>query len=154
MNSLMKRSNGHLSMLPQWATLLEDVFGKDIIGEGFSAYGGQSNLPAVNIKETDEAYELEMAVPGLVKEDFKIELQNSSIMISAQKKHKEEENNPSRHFTRREFSYHSFTRTFKLPEGMIQGDKISATYENGILLITVPKSEEAKPKPTRSIEIS
>ena len=154
MNSLAKRSNGHTSMLPQWATLLEDVFGRDIIGDGFSNHGGQSNLPSVNIKETDEAYNLEMAVPGMVKNDFKIELNNSTLMISAQRENKEEEKDSQGRYTRREFSYQSFTRSFRLPEGMIQGDKIGAKYENGILSITVPKTEEAKPKPVRQIEIS
>jgi HSP20 family protein len=153
MNSLEKRSNSRPSLLPQWATLLEDVFGKDIIGDGFSNYGGQSNLPSVNIKETDDAYELEMAVPGMSKEDFKIEMNNNSLMISAQKEHKEENGNHSNRYTRKEFSYHSFTRTFKLPEGLIQSDKVEAKYENGILAITVPKTEEAKPKPVRQIEI-
>jgi HSP20 family protein len=154
MNSLVKRSNGHTSMLPQWATLLEDVFGQDIIGSGFSNYGGQTTVPSVNIKETDEFYELEMAAPGMAKEDFKIELNNNLLVISAQRENKDEEKDRSGRFTRREFSYQSFTRSFKLPEGMIQGDKISAKYENGILLITVPKTEEAKPKPVRQIEIS
>jgi HSP20 family protein len=154
MNSLEKGSVGPASMLPQWATLLEDVFGKDIIGDGFNNYGGQSNLPSVNIKETDEAYEMEMAVPGMAKEDFTIQLNNNSLIISAQKEHKEEEDNRSERYTRKEFSYHSFSRTFKLPEGLIQGDKIEAKYENGILSITVPKTEEAKPKPSRQIEIS
>jgi HSP20 family protein len=154
MNSLEKRSNGHTSMLPQWSTLLEDVFGKDIIGNGFNNHGGQSNLPSVNIKETDEAYELEMAVPGMVKEDFKIELNNSSLMISSHKEKKDEEKDEQGRYTRKEFSYRSFTRTFKLPEGMVEGDKIAAKYENGILFITVPKTEQAKPKPVRKIEIS
>jgi HSP20 family protein len=154
MNSLEKRSNGHTSMLPQWATLLEDVFGQDIIGGGFSNYGGQSNMPSVNIKETDENYELEMAVPGMLKENFKIELNNNTLVISAQTENNEQEKDRSGRFTRREFSYRSFTRSFKLPEGMIQGDKIGAKYENGILFITVPKTEEAKPKPVRQIEIS
>jgi HSP20 family protein len=154
MNSLAKRSNGHTSMLPQWATLLEDVFGRDIIGNGFSNHGGQSNLPSVNIRETDDSYKLDMAVPGMAKEDFKIELNNNTLTISAQKEAKEEENDSNGRYTKREFSYQSFTRSFKLPEGVVQMDKIGATYENGMLTISIPKTEEAKPKPVRQIEIS
>ncbi len=108
-------------------------------------------LPKVNIKETADAFEVEMAVPGLKKSDFQLELDNKVLSISSeisQKNESKEEN-----FTRREFGYSSFKRTFTLPES-VNDEAISATYNEGILRISLPKKEEAKQKPSRSIKIS
>lgn len=111
-----------------------------------------SSLPAVNIKENEEAFELELAVPGFAKTDFKIELNNDLLTISSEKKTEAETADKSR-YTKMEFNYQSFSRSFSLPD-FIEGDKIEAAYENGILHLTVPKRDEAKQKPLRQIEIS
>jgi HSP20 family protein len=109
-----------------------------------------ATLPAVNIKETMEAFEVAVAAPGLSKNDFNIELEDNILTISSEK---EEENTvENEKYTKREFSYHAFKRSFTLPE-LVDEDKISAKYENGILNITIPKKDEAKPKPSRQIEI-
>jgi HSP20 family protein len=111
-----------------------------------------TTLPSVNIKEDVEGFDVEVAAPGFSKGDFKIELNNDQLTISSEKKAKGEmkENEA---FTRREFSYQSFSRTFTLPS-IVEVDKIKAKYENGILRVVIPKKEEAKPKPPKQIAIS
>ncbi|MFA9370529.1 MAG: Hsp20/alpha crystallin family protein [Labilibaculum antarcticum] len=110
-----------------------------------------TTLPAVNIKEDENGFEVEMSAPGLDKKDFKIELNNSVLTISSAKK-AENEIKEGERFSRREFSYQSFSRSFTLPE-TAEGDKVGAKYENGILRVSIPKKEEAKPKPVKQIEI-
>ena len=110
-----------------------------------------TTLPAVNIKEDEDGFEVEMSAPGLDKKDFKIELNNNVLTISSEKK-VEDETREGQWFTRREFSYQSFCRSFNLPD-TVEGEKIAAKYENGILRLSIPKKEEAKPKPAKQIEI-
>ena len=110
-----------------------------------------TTLPAVNIKEDNDGFEVEVAVPGFGKKDFKIDLNNSILTISSEKK-KENETSEGQQFTRREFSYQSFSRSFTLPQ-TVESDKIVARYENGILKVDIPKKEEVKPKPPKQIEI-
>ncbi len=110
-----------------------------------------TTLPSVNIKETEDNFEVEVAAPGFDKSDFNIELNNDILTISSDKTIDETETENNK-VTRREFSYQSFTRSFTLPE-LVEDENISAKYENGILLITIPKKEEAKPKPIKQIEV-
>ena len=105
----------------------------------------------VNIRESDDAFIVEMAVPGLKKSDFQLNLEKQNLSISMERK--EENERQEERFTRREFGYSSFKRTFTLPE-TVDDEKINASYEQGILSILLPKKEEAKQKPARSIEIS
>ena len=118
----------------------------DIVGGDFA-----HNMPAVNLKENDENYQLEMAAPGLVKEDFNIFLENKQLVISV-KKEKNTETEDQGKVLRKEFNYTEFKRTFTLPDH-VDADKIGATYEKGILLVTVPKSTP-KENPTTQIHIS
>lgn len=111
-----------------------------------------TTLPSVNIKETLESFLVEMAAPGMVKEDFCIELKNELLTISSEKKF-ENETTEGANYSKREFSYQSFSRSFNLPTSA-NTEKISAKYENGILFVEIPKKEEAKPKPTKQIIIS
>lgn len=108
------------------------------------------HVPAVNIVELTEDFRVDVAAPGLEKEDFKVELNNRILSVSADKKAEEEETTEK--FNRKEFSYSSFKRSFKLPN-IIDGDNIRAEYKSGILSIFLPKKEEAKEKPAREIEI-
>lgn len=110
-----------------------------------------TTLPAVNIKEDKDGFEVEMSAPGFEKSDFKIELNNNVLTISSEKKI-ENETKEDQQFLLREFSYQSFHRSFTLPE-IVETDKITAQYQNGILSIYIPKKEEAKPKPVKRIEI-
>jgi len=110
-----------------------------------------TTLPSVNIKENNEAFLVEVAAPGLDKNDFKIEVHNELLTVSSELK-EEKESKENERFTKREFSYQSFCRSFTLP-ATADGDKVSANYEKGILTVLIPKKEEAKPKPARMIEI-
>lgn len=114
-------------------------------------YAFGKTVPKVNIKSDDQGYTVEMAVPGLQKSDFNIELDNDLLTISAERK--AEQNEEKGNYTRKEFSYHSFKRSFTLPE-TADGEKISAAYENGVLLVAIPKKEEAKPKTPLSISVA
>ncbi len=110
-----------------------------------------TTIPAVNIKANDEAFEVEMVAPGFEKNDFKIDLNNNLLTISSEKK-SENELKESEQFTRREYSYQSFSRSFSLPD-TADNEKITAKYEDGILKVIIPKKEEAKPKAPTQIEI-
>jgi HSP20 family protein len=111
-----------------------------------------TTLPSVNIKENPNEYRVEVAAPGFDKNDFKLQIDHDLLTISSEKQ-VENETKESERFTKREFSYQSFSRSFTLPE-TADGDRINASYDNGILNVTIPKKEEAKPKPSRIIEIN
>ena len=111
-----------------------------------------TTIPSVNIKENADAFMVEVAAPGFEKDDFKIELNLNTLSISSEKK-VENETREGEVFTKREFSYQSFSRSFTLPQ-IADGDRIEANYQNGILTVLIPKREEAKPKPARMIEIN
>jgi HSP20 family protein len=111
-----------------------------------------TTLPSVNIKESSDAFDVEVAAPGFSKDEFKIELDNDLLTISSEKK-VENETKEGESFSRREFSYQSFSRSFTLPN-TVNSDKIGAKYENGILKVSIPKKEEARPKPAKQIQIS
>ncbi|WP_299486019.1 Hsp20/alpha crystallin family protein [uncultured Allomuricauda sp.] len=117
-------------------------------------FGGVDNwktsAPAVNIKDNTEGFELELAVPGGKKKDFKIEVENDILTISSEVKSKDTETKEN--YTRKEFTYASFKRAFTLPE-TVDGSKIDAKYEDGILKVALPKKEEALPEPKRLITI-
>jgi len=110
-----------------------------------------TTLPSVNIKQNANEFTVEVAAPGFEKGDFKLEVDHDLLTISSEKK-VENETKDGEQFTKREFSYQSFSRSFTLPN-TADGERIEANYDNGILRITIPKKEEAKPKPSRVIEI-
>jgi len=105
----------------------------------------------VNIRENDESFMIEMASPGLTKENLKVNLDRNRLVISSELK--EEKNEKDEKYSRREFSYQSFQRSFTLPENVVDGDKISARYNNGILMVSIPKRDEVKMKSTKKIDI-
>lgn len=129
---------------------LNGFLSKDILPE-FNNPAFSGSVPAVNVVESKEGFRIEVAAPGLQKSDFKLNLEKNQLTISAQKEQKSEENEEK--YTRREFKYTSFQRTFTLPNS-VDGEKIEATYSDGILNIALPKREEAKEKPARQIEIA
>lgn len=111
-----------------------------------------TTLPSVNVKEDKDKFEIEVAAPGMKKEDFKINLDENRLTILSERK--EEKSEEDKNYTRREFSYQSFSRSFNIPEGRVMRDKIVAKYNDGILSIKLPKREEGKAKLTRQIKIS
>ncbi|MFN0729314.1 Hsp20/alpha crystallin family protein [Polaribacter gochangensis] len=129
-------------------TLFNDLF-RDWSTTNFSETN--TTLPAVNIKETQDEFVVDVAVPGMEKKDFKIDLDNDVLTISSEKTVNNEETKEN--YTRKEYSYRSFKRSFTLPQGIVNRDKIEAIYKSGELKITIPKLEEAKPKPIQLIEV-
>ncbi len=146
---LIKRSN---RPVPTFAKILDTFLNDDLFptpGKGATLWN--NTMPAVNIKESEDQYELEIAAPGLEKSDFQINIDQDVLTISSEKETKTKEKEAGK-FTRREFSYSIFKRSFDLPE-TVESAKIAANYTNGILSILIPKKEEAKPQPVRKIEI-
>jgi len=131
--------------------LVQDFFGE---GSLLTSRNIGTTLPAVNIHETNNDLVIEMAAPGMKKNDFRIELRGNEIFISYQKQQENEKNEKNRQTSwRREFAFESFERTFTLPE-IADGEKINASYQEGILKITIPKKEEARQKEPRQIAVS
>ena len=158
MSNLIVSGNGSLtdresntSNFPRLSTWIDEMFNRELPSVFTSNYTRGMSLPQVNIQETPDSYLVEMAVPGLKKSDFDISLDNNDLIISAETKTENEEEN--KHFTRREFGYSSFKRSFMLPE-TVDESKIKAKYEDGILNIELPKKEEAKQRPPKQIKIS
>ncbi|MFN9710895.1 MAG: Hsp20/alpha crystallin family protein [Bacteroidota bacterium] len=109
-----------------------------------------ATVPAVNVTEDAGAYKISIAAPGLKKDDFKVNVEGNLITISAEKKEQKEEREEK--YTRKEYNYTSFSRTFTLPEN-IKTDKIEAHYENGELTLALPKITEEKVTTNKKIEI-
>ena len=109
---------------------------------GFEGLGlRNNNYPAVNISETKDDYMVTMAAPGLKKSDFNIDVEGNLLTISSEKEETKEAKEAT--YNRKEYSYSSFSRSFTLP-AEVMSDKIEATYEDGVLKLTLPKKEEAK----------
>ena len=143
---LIKRKNYQ----PAFNSFFDDFFTKDFFGtELHTPFNGTH--PSVNVIEHDDAFNIEVAAPGLNKDDFKLELDNDILTISFEKKSEEETKKGK--YTRREFSFNSFKRSFTLPEHVVEAEKIEAKYEDGILRLNLPKREEAKVQPKRTIDI-
>jgi HSP20 family protein len=127
-----------------WSNLFDDEF--------FPVVSQRStSMPAVNIKEDEQRFVLDLAVPGIDKKDLKIEIHEDVITISSEAKNEKEESHDG--FKRREFSYSSFCRSFYLPDN-VNRDKIGANYKDGILTVELPKVEEEKTKISREVKIS
>lgn len=150
MFSLTKTNNDRNRLFTDFPLLFDDAFSKNF----FEKQGRIFNTPAVNIKETEKSFELELAVPGMDKKDFKIELKDGSITISAKHENKVEETNEKERYSRREFSYQSFSRSFVLAEDLVDTEAIQAKYENGILSVSIPKKSNAQINLSREIQIS
>lgn len=144
--ALLMKNNGN--SFPSFFDLSRDWL--DWTNNNYSATG--TSLPAVNIRETADSFEVEMAAPGMNKKDFRIELENNLLTISSEKQQESEQKEGER-FIKKEFSYQSFRRSFTLPKEVVDDDKINARYENGVLYLTIPKREEAKPRPPKRISI-
>lgn len=133
-----------------YPTLFDSIFGKNSVGQLLNSER-HPHLPAVNVAESEDSYRIEFAVPGMKKEDFKISADGEKLTISAEAKSETEIQNEK--YSRKEFGFQSFQRTFSLPE-TIDTEKISANYEAGILNVTLPKKETPEVPAARQIEIA
>ncbi len=131
-------------LFPETPSLLSGIFDDDTffnldfprIGNGWV-----NKVPAANVKENENEFVIDLAAPGMKKSDFHIDIENGALCISSEKEEESEEK--SGDYTRREFSYSSFSRSFRLPDS-VNEEKIKAKYENGVLIVSLPKKEEAK----------
>lgn len=144
--TLIKRSN--------WPALMSDNWLTDFVDNNrfFDADWMKrfQEIPAVNVKEKDKEFVIELAAPGLKKGDFKITVENGVLTIMAE--HEEEKEVKEENFTRKEFNYENFVRSFNLPENVME-DKVDAHYENGILLLTIAKKEIVAVKKPKAIAV-
>ncbi len=147
--TLVRRNQNYF---PSFPTFFDNIFSRDLMDWSNKNYSNtDSTLPAVNVWEDEDKYSIEVAAPGMKKDDFKVKIENDVLTISSEKKEEKEEKNNN--YSRKEFCYQSFQRSFSIPEGHILGDKITASYTEGILHIELPKREEVKPQPPKEIEI-
>jgi HSP20 family protein len=129
---------------PVFTSLIDDLF----LNQDWSQIN--TTVPAANIIEADDHFNIELAAPGKKKSDFKIELDEGVLTISSETETKSTEKEGS--FTRKEFGYSAFKRSFNIPDTVV-ADKISAKYKEGILTVSLPKKEEALPQPKKLISI-
>lgn len=149
--TIVKRNSNLLNNFP---TLFDDFLNRDIFNWGLTNFSDtNTTIPAVNIKETSENYEVEVAAPGMTKNDFRVQLEGNILTIGSEKTTDKEDKSDVR-YTSREFSYQSFSRTFTLQKDVVDTEKIQAKYQDGMLHLLIPKKEELKEKQPRMIEIS
>ena len=141
------------NLYPSFPSFFNKFFEGDMMDWSRSNFADtNTTLPAVNIRENDDEFMIEVAAPGMKKEEIKGDYDNGRLTISSERK--EDKNDKKDTYSRREFSYMSFQRSFTIAENLVDGEKIKATYNDGILHISLPKREEIKPKPARQIKIS
>lgn len=141
------------SLLMDWP-MSSSLFGPDFLDTNIEFPSLNKlgvTVPTVNVSETPKEYKLELAAPGLERKDFKIEVEDHCLCISAEKE--EEKKEKEGDYTRREYSFNSFSRSFTLPEN-VKENAIDAKYENGILKLVVPKSKETPTKVAHQIAVS
>jgi HSP20 family protein len=150
--TLVKFRNGNNldSLFPSNSKLEFPSFFNDVFNHLLNEDEKVTWMPSVNISERDNDYKIDLAVPGMDKKDFNIEVENNLVVISGERKEEKTEENEK--VTRREFHYGSFKRSFTLPE-TADAEKINANYNNGVLSLTIAKKEEAKQKPKRQISV-
>ncbi len=135
-------------MTNQIGTMVEDLLNKGL-NDIFGGQVFQSSVPAVNVSENEQSFIIDVAAPGLKKEDFKVSLEKGFLNISSAKEEQKEESNEQ--FSRKEFNYSSFSRSFKLPEHA-DASKISASYKDGVLQISIDKKAIIKEEKTIEIK--
>jgi len=139
----------------QFPSFFDDFLNRDIFNWRLNNFSDtNTTIPAVNIKETNDNYEIELAAPGMSKKDFKVQLDGNVLAISSEKTTQNEGKDESTKYTNHEFSYQSFSRTFNLQKEVVDTEKIQAKYEDGVLRLLIPKKEQTKQKQSRMIEIS
>jgi len=147
--TLLRKRNGDLP------SLTNDFFGNrffdtDLLDFERDFFDGGIKVPLANVSETSNEFKVELSAPGFKREDFKVEIEDGALIVSAEKQ--EEKKEEKENYKRKEFSYNSFSRSFQLPEN-ISEDKINAKYDNGMLNISIPKKEVSAPKVKKAIKV-
>ncbi len=142
------RTNKKTGFFPQ---LVSDFLDNSRFAPNWFESEFNQSFPAVNIRETEKNFAVEFAAPGFKKTDFKISADNNILTVGAEKK--EEKNENKEGFTRKEFSYNSFSRSFSLPQH-VNAEKIDAKYNDGILALTIPKKDGIKTNPKKEIKVA
>ncbi len=145
--TLVRRNN---YMMPELGSLINNVFRNEFFNSDV-AEDDVATLPAVNVKENEDNFIIEVVAPGFKKDNFNVSIDKGVLTISATEEEKKEEKKEN--FTKREFNYSSFTRSFRLPDNVIDESTIKGNYKDGILEVFLGKREEVKPKPKRMIEV-
>ncbi len=149
MKALLRTQFGHNNKNQNF---FDDFFGRDFFDLSPAMV---KTMPAVNVKEDETKFTVEVAAPGMNKDNFNIHLEDGILTISSESKTEQSESDEKTKYTRKEFSYSSFKRSFTLDEEAINTDAIAASYENGVLHIDLPKKEKVEPeKKTKTIFIS
>ena len=146
--TLVKYNPVKRNVFPGFNNLFDDFFNDEMISNR-----KVGTMPSVNVKETEDSFLVELAAPGMNRDQFVVEADHNQLTISSVKEENKEEKKENGRYTMREFNYESFKRTFTLPESA-NADKITANYKDGVLFISIPKKEEAKEKPVRTIKIA
>lgn len=133
--------------LPTMNTFFDNFFRDDDFV--FPAVMRERTVPAVNVSEDERVFKVEVAAPGMTREDFKVAIEDNMLVISSEKEEKKEEE--GKNWTRKEYNYHSFSRSFWMPEN-VKPENITAVYKDGILEINIPK-KEVEIKKTKAIEV-
>ncbi len=142
--TLIRKFNDNYPTFRSW---MDDFF--DTVDTSVNRFNSPS-VPAVNVVEQEDSFRIDFAAPGLQKSDFKIHLDNNVLTVKSEKESTSED--AGEKYTRKEFNYSSFKRTFTLPDSA-NAEKVTAEYKEGILSISIAKKDEAKVKPARDIEI-
>lgn len=150
--SLLEKRKTDRGFLPSLRSTFDDLFDfEGFFDEPRLRMPRLANLPATNIRELDKEFIVELAAPGLKKDDFHVEIENNILEIKVEKRTETEEEKDK--YTRREYDYTAFYRSFTLPEHVVD-DKIKAEYKDGVLMIHLPKSEKAIKKAVKEISVN
>jgi HSP20 family protein len=153
MTQLMKRRrNGNTGLFPSLRNdfIIPNFFTPRLFDFDDTFFEGEMGIPPANINETNKEFELDLSVPGMKRDDFKVDVENGVLTISSEKE--EEKKDGDRNYRRREFSYRSFSRSFTLPDN-VDENNINAKYDNGMLKLTLPKKEVTISKPKKQISV-
>lgn len=151
MTTLIKRKKEDILPMFKRNFLNTRLLGNDILDLENDFWNGSATVPLANISETKNEFRVDLCIPGFKRDDFKVEIENGILSVSSEKKEETKDENET--YSRREFSYSSFTRTFELPENVLE-DKINAKYDNGMLHIAIPKKEVSITKPKKAIQVA
>jgi HSP20 family protein len=149
MKTLARTTNRNNGLQSSWYRPLDRFFRNDFLNLWDDE---PDTIPSINITEEKNAFKIEMAAPGLKKEDFNIDIDRNVLTISSQKESERKEGDGREGYSRREYNYTSFSRSLSLPENT-DSSKIAAKYTDGILTVSIPKKEDAQKNATQKIKV-